>query len=331
MQKAGVFSLFYFLFISGPQAQLHWNNVDSLFQPLPPSIQVFRTTDPLDGLPNIAYYLIADLNDRQLEFTVDTTDRRRMTPSGFYARNKQPFVLLNTTFFSFATNQSLNLVMRNGDLLAYNTHTIPGRGRDTLTYRHVLGSAFGLSKKREPDIAWVYTDVETNRCYALQYYATVIKDSTASISYRQAKKMFPVQIPPSLTEPLSAKFKKWQMYTAIGGGPVLVQQGEIRITNNQELKFTGKAIDDRHPRTAIGYTKNGKLIILVVEGRHKGIAEGATLGQEARIFRDLGCWEAMNLDGGGSSCMLINGKETIRVSDSAGQRPVPAVFIIRQK
>jgi exopolysaccharide biosynthesis protein len=118
---------------------------------------------------------------------------------------------------------------------------------------------------------------------------------------------------------------------AVGGGPVLLQYGNIHITNNDELKFAGKAINDKHPRTAMGYTKDNRLIILVIEGRNPGRAEGATLTQEAQIFKDLGCLEALNLDGGGSSCMLVNGKETIKVSDASGQRPVPAVFIIRKK
>jgi exopolysaccharide biosynthesis protein len=78
----------------------------------------------------------------------------------------------------------------------------------------------------------------------------------------------------------------------------------------------------------MGYTANGKLIIMVVEGRHPGTAEGASLTQLAQMLKDIGCEEALNLDGGGSSCMLINGKETIRVSDANGQRPVPAVFMI---
>ncbi|HKO81064.1 MAG TPA: phosphodiester glycosidase family protein, partial [Chitinophagaceae bacterium] len=66
------------------------------------------------------------------------------------------------------------------------------------------------------------------------------------------------------------------------------------------------------------------------EGRNPGIAEGVTLVQLAQIFKDLGCWEALNLDGGGSSCMLVSGKETIKPSDKK-QRPVPAVFIIKRK
>ncbi len=121
--------------------------------------------------------------------------------------------------------------------------------------------------------------------------------------------------------------KKWE--TAVGGGPVLLQNGEIRITNNEERKFTGKAINDKHPRTAMGYTKDNKLIILVIEGRNPN-AGGATLTQEAKIFKDLNAVEALNLDGGGSSCLLINGKETINVSDKI-QRAIPAVFIIQKK
>ena len=121
------------------------------------------------------------------------------------------------------------------------------------------------------------------------------------------------------------------MQTAVGGGPALIQNPDIKITNNEERKFTGNAINDKHPRTAMGYTKEGKLIILVVQGRYPGVAEGASLIQKAKILQDLGCWEALNLDGGGSSCLLVNGKETIKPSDATGQRAIPAVFVIRRK
>ena len=69
---------------------------------------------------------------------------------------------------------------------------------------------------------------------------------------------------------------------------------------------------------------------MVVQGRYPGLADGATLTQEAAMLKELGCWEAMNLDGGGSSCLLINGKEAITPSDKGKQRPVPAVFMIER-
>ena len=112
---------------------------------------------------------------------------------------------------------------------------------------------------------------------------------------------------------------------------MLVQKGEQHITNDQEQMFPGKAINDRHPRTAIGYTKDQKLIILVVEGRNKGIAEGASLIHLANILISLGCVEALNMDGGGSSCLLINGKETIKPSDKEGQRKVPAALFVNSQ
>ena len=61
------------------------------------------------------------------------------------------------------------------------------------------------------------------------------------------------------------------------------------------------------------------------------MASGVTLAEEAKVLLDLGCYEALNLDGGGSSCMLVNGKETIRPSDKTGERPVPSVFLIAKR
>lgn len=321
------------LFIAGillscsSMAQLKWQNVDSLFQPLPSSVHVYRSTALLDGQPNIAYYVEADLKDKKLDFTMDTTWKRRLSPSQFYKKNDQPLLIVNSTFFSFTSNQNLNVVVKNKKLVGYNIHTVYGRGKDTFTYRHPFGSAIGISKKRNADIAWLYTDSSRSKPYALQGPVLPLKDSLPFYTYQQAVEHSTLRS----DHTAAVSLKEWKVKTAAGGGPVLLQQGEIRITNEEEIKFTGKAINDKHPRTAMGYTKDNKLIILVIEGRHPGIAEGVTLIQEARIFKELGCWEALNLDGGGSSCLLINGKETIKVSDASGQRPVPAVFIIKAR
>jgi Phosphodiester glycosidase len=236
---------------------------------------------------------------------------------------------VNTTFFSFATNQNLNVVIKNKKLVGYNIHTINGRGKDTFTYRHPFGSAIGMSKKREADVAWLYTDSSMKYAYAIHGAIPAIKDSAQRFTFAEAQKAVLQSIEPGTRARIN--FGKWKMRTAVGGGPVLIQNGAIKITNNEEMKFTGKAISDRHPRTAMGYTKENKLIVLVVEGRNPGVAEGVTLTELAELMLDLGCVEALNLDGGGSSCMLVNGKETIKISDAGGQRPVPAVFMIRQR
>jgi hypothetical protein len=297
------------------QAQTRWQNVDAQFQPLPPSVHVFYTNDSINGKPNIAYYVTADLKDKQLDFTTQVGNGKRYTPSQYFEQEQQPLLVVNCTFFEFVHNSNQNVVIKDGKLLAYQVHTINGRGKDTFTYRHPLGSAIGISKKRKADVAWLYTDSAANYAYASQRVVPAFKDSASQHTRNEML--------------AKGDFAKWKMRSAVGGGPVLLQDGNIQITNNEELKFGGKAIDDKHPRTAMGYTSDGKLIVMVIQGRFPGKAEGATLTQEAQLLKEIGCVEALNLDGGGSSTLLINGKQTITPSDKEGQRPVPAVFMIK--
>ncbi len=315
-------------------AQVKWINVDTAFSPLPATVQVFKTTDSLDGKPFIAYYLKAKLKDKKLDFTTDTTLGRRLTPLQFYDKNDKPLVVVNCTFFNFDKSQNLNVVIKDGKLVGYNIHTIPMRGKDTFQYRHPLGSALGIDKKRNADVAWLLTDSAKRFAYASQLRpAKALQDSIFKPSFKYIADSTRYYYDGSLIGPIFRKldFKKWKMKTSVGGGPVLIEAGEIRISNNEELKFTGKAINDKHPRTCMGYTSDGYLIIMAIQGRFTGIADGATLEQEAKLLLDLGCVEALNLDGGGSSCMLVNGKETIKPSDKGGERAIPAVFIIHNK
>jgi hypothetical protein len=319
MKKLFFSWLFSIIFIFA-NAQTKWINLDSLYQPLPASMHIFKSNDTLDGKPNVMYYAIADLKDKNLKFTSDTSYKRRLTPSQFYEKNNKPLLVVNCSFFSFATNQNLNAVIKNGKLVSYNEQTIRGKGKDTLTYFHPFFGAMGISKNRKPDVAWLYTDSTKKYPYASETPVHFFKDSLQKMNLDYIK----------IKTGKTAHFSKWKMQTVIGGGPVLLQNGEIKITNNEERKFSGNAINDRHPRTAIGYTKENQLIILVAEGRTESAA-GITLVQEAQILRDLGCAEALNLDGGGSSCMIINGKATNSPSDKGEQRSVPSVFLIGRK
>jgi hypothetical protein len=295
-------------------SQLRWKKVNDSFGYLPKSINIYKTTDSLNGKPFIAYYIEAKLNDRNLEFTTQVGNGKRFTPSEYYNNEDSPYVLVNGTFFSFQTNQNLNTVIRNGKMVAYNVPALKSKNSDSFYYP--TRGAIGISKKREADVAWLFTDTSEKWPYAFQAKPVVAKGKTSDPSFSDLNTL--------------DYWKYWRMQTAIGGGPVLLQKGQIKITNTEEQMFVNGQ-NDMHPRTAMGYTKKGKLIILIIQGRFPGIAEGATLVQEAKILKDLKCVEALNLDGGGSSCMLVNGKETIKPSDKEGQRPVPAVFIIRSK
>ena len=306
-------------------SQLNWIKVDSLYGDLPSSMHVYKTTGPIDGKANIAYYAIADLNDRSLDFTAEGKDRVRLTPSQYYQQHQSPLLVVNCTFFNTKTGDNLNAVIIDSQPVAFNIESVRGDGKDSINNYRIFKSAIGINSKRKADVAWLKTDSLKKEIKATQH-------SVAPTAYPLlTTDMRGIYKPDKTEKRFQHQFKNWHMVTAVGGGPVLVQKSDTMITNNEEMQFAGKARYDKHPRTAMGYTRDGKIIVLVIQGRFPGIAEGADFKQEAFILKDLGCYEALNLDGGGSSCMLINGKETIKPSDKEGQRPVPAVFMIKKR
>src|SRR5690606_15604053 len=112
----------------------------------------------------------------------------------------------------------------------------------------------------------------------------------------------PLQIP-SATFPETAAVLNAK--TAIGGIGVLVKNGEIKNTYIEEMLDVSST--SNQPRTAIGITADKKMVLFVCEGRNvtAGVA-GLTTGDVANVMKSLGCVEALNLDGGGSSGMLVN-------------------------
>lgn len=100
---------------------------------------------------------------------------------------------------------------------------------------------------------------------------------------------------------------------AIGGGPTIVRGGRAHVTARQE-GFDPHVAAGRAPRTAIGYTRAGEVLMVTVDGRKAEHSVGCTLNELARLMIKLGATEAMNLDGGGSSTMVVDGKAVNRVS-----------------
>ena len=75
------------------------------------------------------------------------------------------------------------------------------------------------------------------------------------------------------------------------------------LQNGESIDGLGKSV---HPRTAAGVNRAGsKLVIIVVDGRQPGYSEGATLNDVVKLMLRFGAWDAINLDGGGSSTLVI--------------------------
>jgi len=106
----------------------------------------------------------------------------------------------------------------------------------------------------------------------------------------------------------------WDKTTdAIGAGPRLVKDGSVLVTGKEE-SFPSDITVGRAPRTAVGVTKEGHLILFVVDGRRQS-SIGMTLSELAQFMQDLGAVDAMNFDGGGSSEMVIKGRAVNSPSD----------------
>lgn len=86
-------------------------------------------------------------------------------------------------------------------------------------------------------------------------------------------------------------------------GPGLVEDSELSVTESQEVSQSMTS----NPRTAIGMIEKGHYVMVASDGRTSE-SEGLTLYELAQVMQDLGCSEAYNLDGGGSTTMYFNGQ-----------------------
>lgn len=119
-------------------------------------------------------------------------------------------------------------------------------------------------------------------------------------------------------------------HSMLGGGPQLIKAGKIAITNLPE-KITPAFVNEGHPRTAIAKLESGKLLIITVDGRQPGESIGMSLPVLAEFLFELGAVDAINLDGGGSTTMVIHNKVVNRPSDEAGERPVGDAILVFPK
>ncbi|MGI8773654.1 MAG: phosphodiester glycosidase family protein [Actinomycetota bacterium] len=109
----------------------------------------------------------------------------------------------------------------------------------------------------------------------------------------------------------------------IGGNPTLIEGGTV-IEGN--VAGSGPFFE-RHPRTGIGTTPDGKVLMVVVDGRQTGYSVGMTLREFANLFRSLGADWALNIDGGGSSTLAIDGRVINRPSDGY-ERGVSSALVV---
>ena len=298
-----------------------WTNVSPEFPELPEGVSVYKSPSQWEGLKLIAYVAVADLK----QFTWDVasiddpalkgTEEALKTPSQFFEETAAP-VILNGGYFYVDGGKRYNASVAVSGGLFYGVN-INYASKDWVTMYYPTRGVFHETDGRL-ETGWTYWNGTRHYLYGLP----------APNSWEA----LPLPVPDS---GFPAESKDFAPRTAIGGGPVLLKDGAIINSWKAELFYSAGADDkmpgERHPRSAIGYAPEGLLVLFACEGRGmtEGVA-GMTFDEVARVMKSLGCTEALNLDGGGSSCLLIQGKETIKVSDNR-QRPVSSVVILKKR
>lgn len=289
----------------------------SEFGSLPTGIAVYKSPATLQNKNAVAFIAIADIDQgKTFEILGEATGIK--TPTQYYESTGKIYpVIINGGYFWGTSN--LSMIVRNGSMVVKNNQVVTRKNaaNEDASFYPTRG-VFGHIKDKQYITDWVFTTVTPGTTYAYP-------EPSPNKAGTNPKNV------PSATYPAGAW--EYKATTAIGGGPVLVKGGVLKNTWEAELYDTASGIGatSNNPRTAIGVTADNKLILFVCEGRNQTPnTPGYTLEETARIMMDLGCIEVLNLDGGGSTCMLVNGKETIKPSDAGNaQRSVISAVVLR--
>jgi len=275
------------------------------FGVMPNGVRVYKSPAQLYSKNSQAYIAVVDMSKGR---TFDVLGESGLkTPTEFYNASGSSYpIIINAGYFWLT--ETVSFICRDGEVVKTNGYVYKN-GAELYPTR----AAFSQLKDGSFSADWVFTFAApwTENTY------TYPSPSNDPATY------------PSATFPAGGS--KYEAKTGIGGGPILVKDGQYVNSHEAELYDTSSGIGPviNNPRTAIGSTSDNKLILFVCEGRNMTPdTPGFTLEETARIMMDLGCVEAVNLDGGGSTCMLVNGHETILPSDGS-QRPVVTAIGIK--
>ncbi|MCM1150997.1 MAG: phosphodiester glycosidase family protein [Alistipes sp.] len=285
---------------------------------LPDGIEIYKTLSDLNGRKFQAWYAIADCSGEEIELRVQIPE------SGYGTVDAQAgedcYVLVNGGYFDMTTANYGTI-----DGIAVIDELLQGRIDDQRGswnpedaaydwWYHVTRGTFGVDASGHPAIRWAGTSGD--RTY---YYDQPLPAVCGEAPYDAVDEDLPV--------PMS----EWSPRYAVSAGPVLLKNGECMIDaattekgyqlTNYEMWGDGLASASYlADQTVVGHTADGKVVLFVCDGRVEGLSLGATHREVSAILKSLGCVDALKLDGGGSTAMVVCGAHLNDLS--GGNRPV---------
>lgn len=291
-----------------------WKYSASLSVNFPSGIQAFTFDTIYNGKTVKAYCVALDYSTGRFDFkpVMSTTLK---TPSQFAAgETGLVYVAINGGYFG--GNQSYSLVKYDNVVAAPNIKAVTRVYNGSNASYYPTRVAFGVTSTGAPTTAWIYSVGTGNDL--LYQYPSPSPNIEGALPQAQPTETFP------------AGGSIWNIAAGIGGSPMLVRGGAIRISDAEELISINNTTS--RPRTAIGYTAAGRFVLLAVEGDNASAGyPGINLADLASMVQSLGCTDAINLDGGGSTSMVIGNRLTVRPGDNGVERPVASAVLIKQR
>ncbi len=291
-----------------------WKFSVNLSNGFPDAVEAYEFDSLVQGAKVKAFAVAFNPKNSAIEFkpVLSATAKK---PSDFYAQEQGVvYACINGGFFG--GNQSYSLVKYNNSVLAANIKSVSRTYNGLSTPYYPTRAAFGINTAGDPSVAWIY-HVGTGNDKVFQYPLP-----SANLVGTQPKQQPDENFPAGGTE--------WQVSSAIGGSPMLLKAGTNSITDKEELIDINNTTS--RPRSAIGATTGGLVLLLAIEGDNpSGGYPGINLADLAKMLKDLGCRDAINLDGGGSTGFIVNNRQTVRPGDNGVERIVPTVVVIKKK
>lgn len=307
MKKAlflAVFTAFLLINQSTKAQDIMWVELTDSVE-LPDGVRYFEGTRSSPAFKG--WYFEVDTNNEDIALVPYLASGGTEAITKFAAR-KNAYAAINGGYFGGGISYST--LVQPGQVQAQNVTSLT---RNSQSYP-VIRSMFGIKEDKSMAIDWIY------------HFGGGIENL-----YRFDA---PMPYGGSTSDPLPAPVRESgevysDAYLGVGGGPILVKGDSVHVSYNEEI-FWGSGVgrDNADPRTAVGHTADGKAILMVVDGRQGSVSVGVSLIELAQIMIDLGATEAINLDGGGSSQMVIGDKLINRPGGSRFERPVATFLAI---
>lgn len=282
-----------------PEAiKLNWKKLDT--SSLPADISVYETTDKVGGHNFHAWYAVADVSKGAVELRVNVPASKATIDTQAASFGGDCCVMTNAGYFYASDHVGIAVVDSSPiGFIPDMRGSLRSQDEEYNVMYHATRGIFGVTADGKPGVYWVGTSGSN------YYFDRPLPSVRGEAKYAGVSTVNP-------TKPVS-----WSPRYAISAGPVLLKDGKCPFDftetskgkeyylNNYEIipyDIFGPAVSP--DRTAVGHMADGRVVLFICDGRIAA-SGGATLTELARILRGIGCTDALNLDGGGSTGMMV--------------------------